>query len=154
MKVLLQVGLVLLVAFLGFVSGGMAGAQFVPAGAGLAGGATTFLWALGGLLVGAIGGTMVVTRLSVRAQRLAFLVAALLAAVMLAWIGSRAARQSVLCVPRAVTLHAAAFVQRYPPIARKDLPIGLGIAHVSPLPGRQLAFYREPSAGRRGRSSC
>jgi hypothetical protein len=40
MKVLLQIGLLLLLAFLGFVAGGMVGAQFVPAGSGLAGGAT------------------------------------------------------------------------------------------------------------------
>ena len=52
------------------------------------GGATLFLWALGGLVVGIIGSAMAVRRLSMRAQRLAFLVAALLTAVMLLWIGS------------------------------------------------------------------
>lgn len=72
MNVLLQVGLVLLFAFLGFVAGGMVGAQFVPAGAGLAGGATVFLWALGGLVVGTVGSAMAVGWLSMRAQRLAF----------------------------------------------------------------------------------
>ncbi len=91
MKALLQVGLVLLFAFLGFVAGGLVGARFVPAGAGLAGGATVFLWALGGLVGGVIGGAMAVRRLSIRAQRRALLVAALLTAVLLGWLGTRAA---------------------------------------------------------------
>jgi hypothetical protein len=43
---MLRVGLLALLAFLGFAGGGMGGAQFVPEGNGLAGGATVFLWAM------------------------------------------------------------------------------------------------------------
>lgn len=77
-------GLVALLALLGFAAGGMLGAQFVPRDSGLAGGATVFLWALGGVAVGIIGGTVAGRRLSLRAQRRTFLVCAVLAVVVLA----------------------------------------------------------------------
>jgi hypothetical protein len=73
MKALAKIGLLSLLAFLGFVGGGMIGAQFVPEGSGLAGGATVFLWALGGVISAIVGGSLAVSRLSARAQRLMLL---------------------------------------------------------------------------------
>jgi CHASE2 domain-containing sensor protein len=93
-NVLLQIGLLALLAFLGFAGGGMVGAQFVPEGNGLAGGATVFLWAMGGLVAGIIGGAVAVSRLPVRAQRRVFLVCVVLAVLVLAGIGVRIARQA------------------------------------------------------------
>jgi hypothetical protein len=81
---LLQVGLVILPALLGFAAGGLLGAQFVPRDAGLAGGATVFLWAVGGMTAGAIGGAVAVRRQSLRAQRRTVMVCALLAVIVLA----------------------------------------------------------------------
>jgi hypothetical protein len=37
--------------------------------------------------------------------------------------------------------------QRYPTVERQDLPAGLGIAQVSPVPGRVIYFYGEPPSG-------
>ncbi|HLA64857.1 MAG TPA: hypothetical protein VK610_10550 [Rhodothermales bacterium] len=53
---------------------------------------------------------------------------ALLLAVLGLWAGSSAA-------------------QRHPTIARADMPIGLGIAQVTPVPGGALRFYAEPGEG-------
>lgn len=89
MTVLLQVGLVILLTALGFAAGGMLGAQFVPPDAGLAGGATVFLWAVGGMTAGAIGGVVAVRRQSLRAQRRTLMVCALLAVIVLAALASR-----------------------------------------------------------------
>ncbi len=94
MKALLQVGLVLLLAFLGFVGGGMIGAQWVPEGNGLAGGATVFLWALGGMAFSIIAAAVAVSRLTVRMQRRLLLVCAALTALVLAAIAARMSAQT------------------------------------------------------------
>ena len=37
--------------------------------------------------------------------------------------------------------------QRFPHVARADLPVGVGIARVQPKPGDVLRFYGEPATG-------
>lgn len=145
MRVLMQIGVIVLLAFLGFAGGGMIGAQFVPAGAGLAGGATVFLWAVGGVIVAVAAGAFAVGRLPARTQRILFFTALALAIVMIAWMGSRIAGRSVSLGGPVV--FAAERTQRIPFVERHDLPIGLGIAHVAPLPGGVLHFYGTPGIG-------
>jgi hypothetical protein len=83
---LLRAVVVVLVTGLGFVAGGIIGGRFVPAGAGLAGGATVFLWAVGGMVVALVGGLVVTHRLTVRALRITCLLTAALAALVFGWM--------------------------------------------------------------------
>lgn len=107
-KPLQQAVFVVLLAVLGFLFGGAAGAATVPAGAGLAGGATVFVWGAGGLVAGAIGAVVLITRLSPAQFRIAFLAAVVLTVLGAAWMGTRVVSQQ-----------------------RSELPLGPGAAHVA-----------------------
>lgn len=140
----------MVVAVLGFAGGAAAGAATVPPGSGLAGGATVFVWGAGGLLLGAVIAAFLIARLTEAQFRVASLAAAALAALALLWLAARVMtlRSAGGWVPVVLEQRlAAAPAQRYPTLRRSDLPIGLGIARVAPVPGRDLHFYPTPRVG-------
>lgn len=135
----------MLLATLGFVAGAAAGAGTVPEGSGLAGGATVFVYGVGGLFLGIVGAIVLVMRLPPARFRLAFLVAAALAVLAAVWVGLRLASQQAAVLWPDGIVHAASS-QRYPALSPSERPLGLGIAHVTSAPGGVLQFYRRPRA--------
>lgn len=104
MRQLLLVGTL---AFLGFIAGGQIGASQAPADAGLAGGATVFLWASGGALLALLIGIVLVVSLPVRTQRVTALMVAALTVLALLWLGSRIAGSFFSLLPGVSAVHAA-----------------------------------------------
>ena len=62
-------GLTLLLVVAGFLVGGRIGALTVPDDAGLASGATVFLWATGGAVVAVVGAAIGMKRSTRRSER-------------------------------------------------------------------------------------
>lgn len=115
-----QLVLVVLLVFLGFLAGGRIGASQAAADAGLAGGATVFLWASGTALVALVVGIMLAVRLSARAQWVTVLVATAFALLALWWMRSRIAGSLSGRLPGMSVAHAAT-PPRQPPSVFSDL---------------------------------
>ncbi len=139
--------MLLLAATAGFFAGGMVGSATVPEGVGLAAGATVFLWAMGGSVVLLVLSIRIARRLSAARVRMAVFVLLAVNCVFgfLLMDNTRQAEAGTTSAASAsrqvTTLPAAA---RYPHLKRADLPAGLGILVISPLPGATLSFHSEP----------
>jgi len=149
MQALIALLLVLLLSTLGFVGGAALGARFIVDRTGLAGGATVFLWALGGTIAAALTGIVIVRRASYPRQR----------AICIAVAGTLGQADSMSPSP---PVSAARPIAAAPQINDRtngqingrtstaqaaDLPMGLGIARVVISPTGTLAFYGEPAPG-------
>jgi hypothetical protein len=124
-----RVAFVGLVTLIGLFCGTAAGSLFVPPGSGLAGPAVALGYGAVGAVAALTLGVVLAIQLAPRALLRALLVAVLLVIALVVWIGYR------VSVVSAETPAAAR--QRQPQIALRDLPMGLGIAHVTPRPGSE-----------------
>jgi hypothetical protein len=114
---------VVLLAFLGFAAGGWLGARQVPADAGLAAGATVFLWAAGGAVAALFAGIVLALRLTPRARRAIVLVTAVLSLLALLWVGVRIANPPAHVLYDPSVAHAApAPVPSRSPVASAERP--------------------------------
>jgi len=84
-ELLISVALVVTVAFLGFVVGGLIGAQTVPPDGAFAAGATVFVYGAGGALIACVAGVVAAARLSTPAQLRVLLMSGVTAAAALGW---------------------------------------------------------------------
>ena len=100
--------------FLGFVAGGLIGASQVPPDAGLAAGATVFVWAAGGATAALVIGVVLARQLPTRMRQAIVFVLAAFAAFALPWMTSWSAG----------------------PNAHRTT--GVWVAHAAPAPGQSL----------------
>jgi len=142
--------LILLAMIAGFLAGGLIGSGTVSAGAGLAAGATVFVWGLGGAIVLLLVSIWIVVRLSATHVRTAVVVLSVaMCAVVLLLVGVERDAQGAdsALTPASNTKAPEQTTSRYPHIQRSDLPAGPGILVLSPVPGSNLLFYAEPGVG-------
>lgn len=128
-----QFALVILLAVLGFIAGGRVGASLTPADAGLAGGATVFLWGSTSALLALGFGIVLAVRLPARAQRVMILVAAAITVLALLWMGNRTSGSfsggtSGMSMAHAATAAATDNVGRidYLTLAQGAIPVRVG----------------------------
>jgi hypothetical protein len=82
---------VLLLSLEGFVAGAAIGAWTVADGSGLAGGATVFVYGVGGAVLAAIAGFVLTRRLTGARFRIAFALVVMLALLIAGWVAFRIA---------------------------------------------------------------
>jgi hypothetical protein len=92
----------------------------VPEGSGFAGGATVFLWAIGGVVAAIAAGVVAVKRLSPRALRLTFVAVVILTGLAVAWVGSRIGGRASSGLPGGVRLRFASGERAIPEVPVSD----------------------------------
>ena len=147
MRLMLQILFVALTACVGFMVGALTGARLVADKTGMAGSAVVAEAGLGGFVLALAAGVVLARRLRPAALRIALLVVAVLAALSVVWVGSRVSRAQAATPEHAATSSNQVARPRYPILTPAELPMGLGIAGVTPRPGGVLYFHREPRVG-------